>query len=221
MRGEYFSPVENWVYASGPELVWQNDTTIQLSDRLTRQGYSRKGGVETVREATMSPELEQVLRTTAAFKLEGSGAWPERRFTLHQIYYSPLATCALFLFHDKASARDSYRYKLARVDNPGIRRVRARAHISNGLLLYGNSDLYGALEETGIAAAMDPIYPSACYHYALLLAAHGRFDEALGELKAAFRLEPDLKEKARKALEFKDLRKDDRFKALLQNSETP
>jgi tetratricopeptide (TPR) repeat protein len=98
-----------------------------------------------------------------------------------------------------------------------VRRRRARAHVTNGILLYKEEmDIYSAEAELGIAADMDSDYPLALYYHAQLLSTHGRYDKALERLKAAVKLKPKYKEKAWKADEFESLRRDLRFQAIVE-----
>jgi len=179
-----------------------------------QQGYT-----ETVRpEPTAKrPGLEALIRSTASFEFRQATTWPPRTFVLSKIHYSSLNTCALLLFHREAP-EDAFRYKLIRV-GAQTRRLRARAHVINGLLLYRKEDdLDGALAETTIAAETDPDYGPGRYYHALLLAAHGRFDGALGELAAAVSLDQRFAQKAREAAEFEDLSRDQRFLAIVQTT---
>ena len=59
-------------------------------------------------------------------------------------------------------------------------------------------------------------YAAGRYHHAVLLAALGRFDEALDELGAALGLEKTWAKKAKDAPEFSSLRNDQRFLDILK-----
>jgi hypothetical protein len=206
---------EKWVYRSEPGFSWDPDRAAAAIAALQRAGYTRAGFVEAVRAGpTGRTDLETSLRSPAPLAQGQTVSWPKPPFALRQVFYSPLAVCALAVFKNEASPRDSFRWKLVRLLDPGVRRARARAHLENGLLAYDNADIYAAAEETGIAAAMMPDMPSARYQNARMLATHGRFDESLAELEAAIRLDPVYKKEARGSLEFGGLKKDLRFQDL-------
>lgn len=206
---------EEWLLeVQGPDAMRPEEPEA-VSSRLAHSGYPRPGFVERVRPEPAAPQpgLEQLLRSTASFQVSHAARWPPpESYAIDRAYYSPLKSCALILFRRAAAPRD-YRHVLVRVQ-PDAHRRRARAHATNGLLLYRLSDLEGALAELEIAARMAPDFALARYHHAALLAADGRFEEALGELSAAVRLDRRYAETARSAPEFEELREDRRFKAV-------
>lgn len=209
-------PREDWVMASAQSRFWDPSLAGNTAQRLSRN-HPQRGYVETVREAPLgpSPELAGLILTTAPFQTPPT-RWPGPPFALRTVYYHPLGTCALLLFKEAgAGPKARFKWNLVRVLNPGVRKQRAHAHATNGILLYTkSSELDGAMEELAIAAHMDPNYPPARYHHALLLAAQGRMDEALPELKAAVKLDPKLAEEAWDSAEFELLRDDKRFLAI-------
>ena len=214
-------PRVSWVDHGIAGSSWDLARAQQGLASLSKRGYYRKGRVERIRqpEKTDPPELDPVLLTTASFQLGYKTLWPPANFKLRDIYYSPLATCAFFVFRDLKNPRDSHAFKLVRIQNPGIRHQRSRIHVSNGLLLYQAADIYGSLEELSAASAIDPDYALARYHHSVILTTHGRNDEALDELAAALKLDPRFAQEAKTAIEFRNVRKDRRFKALLRGAE--
>lgn len=210
--------VEDWGYRSDGSAEWSAAEAGAETDALSKDGFTKPGFVENVRDARVAdkPGLSELLLTTAPFETAHPVRWPPPPHVLARIHYSPLGTCALFIFKDRGSAKDSYRTVLARLKDPGVRRRRSRGHVNNGLLLFEDSDLYGAQEELAIAAAADPAYGAARYHHAALLTALGQDDEALAELKAATAANPAYAARARKAQEFSGLRRDQRFLAIVE-----
>jgi tetratricopeptide (TPR) repeat protein len=193
--------------------------------RLRDQGrHDRRGTYERLRHGRVAdqPGLEALLTSTAVFQSDPPlGGFPAR-FKFSTVYYSPLISCALFDFVDPASPRDGHRLALARLPEPGVRRSRARAHVSNALLFYRNEgDLTSAEAELAVASTMDPQYALARYNHALLLSLHGRFNEALESLKAAVSRDGAYAVEARKAPELEALKDDPRLAALLASAPPP
>lgn len=210
-------PKARWVSRGISALAWRKSEAIQLTEVLVREGYVPNGHIERIRDAQVAvrPGLAHVIHSTTAFRLGYRTKWPPKRYRLRTIHYSPLGTCALMVFRYPKRPRRSYRWKLVRLLNPDVRRKRARAHVTNGLLLYKEADLYGAEEELEIAADMDPEYPTALYHHSRLLAAHGRFDEALISLGAAVDRDQRFQFSAKKAIEFQELHRRPVFKDIV------
>lgn len=210
-------PGEDWTLDSGQNRFWDPSLERKVSERLSRS-HSQRGYTETIRDAPLgpSPELAGLILTTAPFQTSTT-RWPGPPFALRKVHYHPLGNCALFVFRETgAGPKARFDWRLVRLLNPGARKQRARAHATNGILLYEkSSDLDGGLEELAIAARMDPSYAPARYHHSILLAAQGRFDEALPELKAAIELDPKLADEARDCAEFELLRDDPRFLSIL------
>lgn len=217
--------VERWMYSSDKGRGWSPEDMAAAAERLRDQGrHDRKGTTERLRKGRVAdqPGLEALLTSTAVFQSDPPlGGFPER-FRFSAVHYSPLISCALFEFVDPASPRDGYRLVMARLPEPGVRRSRARAHVTNALLFYRNdADLTAAEGELAVASAMDPNYPLARYHHALLLSLHGRFNEALASLKAAVSKDGSFAVEARKAPELEALKNDPRLKALLAAAPPP
>ncbi|MFH2202093.1 MAG: tetratricopeptide repeat protein [Elusimicrobiota bacterium] len=203
-----------WVDRGESSLAWDPNRVNKMTEELIRTGYAPAGTVETIREAPVYERagLRHILHSTAAFQLGYLTKWPEPQFKLSEIHYSPLSNCAFMIFRNSWTPRDSYRYKLIRMLNPGVRRNRARAHVTNAIFLYKEKmDIYAAEEELSIAAEMDPEYPLALYHHAAMLSNHGRYEEALGRLEAAIKFKPEYAAKAQEDVEFERLWKDLRF----------
>ena len=192
-------------------MPWNSAAADRAVETLVRSGYSNAGYSEKVRPDPVAQRsgLESILRSTVAFEAHDPVSMPHPQFHLGQAHYSTHNNCALLVFQ-RAAAVDAYRYQLIRIST-SARRTRARAHVTNGLLLYKAGDLEGAQAELAIAAEMDASFPPGRYYNATLLAAQARFDEALQELQAAVRLDRRYAGMARQASEFEDLRRDPRF----------
>jgi hypothetical protein len=217
--------VERWLYSSDKGRGWSPEDMAAAAERLRDQGrHDRKGTTERLRKGRVAdqPGLETLLTSTAVFQADPPlGGFPER-FRFSAVHFSPLISCALFDFVDPASPRDGHRLLMARLPEPGVRRARARAHVTNALLFYRNEgDLTSAEAELAVASAMDPNYALARYHHALLLSLHGRFNEALASLKAAVSKDGAFAAEARKATELEALKNDPRLKALLAAAPPP
>lgn len=218
LDAEQTRPSVAWVLEQGGKLLWNKTQARATSDQLARAGYSKAGYREAIRPepAAKRPGLDWNLRSTATFEIGYDPGWAPPEFALSRVYYSPLATCAFMVFERRGSDRDAFRYQLVRT-TPPVRRQRSQWHLTNGILLYTQeSDMYGGLDETRTAAEMDPRLAEARFQYARLLAAHGRFDEAIAELKEAVILDRSYSDMARKAVEFDDVRGWKRFKEALR-----
>ncbi|MFH1724413.1 MAG: tetratricopeptide repeat protein [Elusimicrobiota bacterium] len=210
-----------WAYRWKEGRHWDRTASEKATEKLLREGYTVSGRVETIRDAPTAdqPGLDEILHSTATFEIAYRMTWPPSQYRLTHVHYSPLGTCVFFVFRDLTAPRDGYRTKLARIHNPGVRRKRARAHATNGLLLYKQGvDLYAAEEELAIAVATDPDYPLGRYYHAMLLALHGRFEESLEDLKEAVARDPRYAKKAEEAVEFESLYRDQRFKAIVEGA---
>ena len=207
-------PKANWIYDSRKDAFWSASQAKKASETLTKT-HAVKGFSEDVRDGPVGdqPGLAELLTTTSSFKSAGSPNWPPDSFRLSEVHYHPLITCALLVFSTRGSPEEAdYRFVLIRLLNTNARRRRTDAHAANGLLLYSKAfDPEAAEAELAIAARMDPQYAPGRYHHAVMLAALGRFDEALEELAAAVRLDKSWSKKAKEALEFDSLRDDERF----------
>lgn len=213
---------ERWTYASDKGTGYSPESLAAVSEELRDKGrHDQAGTVERLRFRRVAdqPGLEDFLMSTAAFRTDPVISGIPDRFRFSAVYYSPLGSCALFLFQDAGNHRDGIRTVLARLPEPGIRHQRARAHVTNGLLFYRNeADLAAAEAELAVAATMDPRYGLARYHHAVLLTLHGRFDEAVASLKAAVARNAEYADEARRAPEFDALREDGRFLAILASA---
>jgi len=208
-----------WVFEQAGGLNFDKDLAAVASENLVRSGWSRKAYRETVRPDPTAdrPGLDEMIRSTTSFELGYAVPdWPSRPMRLSQVHYSPLSTCALAVFELDGAATEAFRWKLVRLP-ADARRARAQAHVVNAQLLYSDyGDIYGALEETATAAAMDPRFAEGRYKHAILLGAHGRFEDALKELEAALALDRRYARMAKEAIEFQDVRKQSRFKDLVR-----
>lgn len=208
---------QDWSFSGSSQKAWDPKPSERAVAELLRAGYSDAGLVETLRDAPVAgqPGLAELILTTAAFATARKVDWPPARYRLTEIRYHRLASCAFLIFRDHGSPRDSYRHRLVRLLDPGARRARARAHVSNGLLLYRAADHYGAEEELAIAARMAPDLGSALYEHAVILATHGRFEESFDRLEAAIARDKKYAALAREAVEFESVRGTERFKRLV------
>ncbi|MBI3300074.1 MAG: hypothetical protein HYZ75_18055 [Elusimicrobia bacterium] len=217
--------VEDWIYSSDKGTGYASENMSRVVEDLRgERRHDRPGTAERLRSAHVAdqPGLETLLNSTTVFKSDPPlGGFPER-FRFAAVHYAPLGSCALFEFVDPATPRDGLRTKLVRLPEPGVRRARARAHVTNALLLYRNeTDLTAAEAELAVASAMDPQYPLARYNHAILLTLHGRFNAAIESLKAAVKHDGAWAEEASRASEFEPLREDPRFKAVLAGAPPP
>lgn len=185
-------------------------------DNLARAGYSKPGSAERLRNARAASSEFETLNSTSSLEVNYTLGWATAPYKMTRVHYSPLGTCAFVVFERPGVPPNLFKYQLARVPLE-VRRKRAKKHVAHALALYHrHSDLDGALEETEIAATMDPRLAEARYHYSALLATHGRFDEALKELREAALLDARYVKVATEAVEFEDLRKQPRFKKALE-----
>lgn len=214
---------KSWSYQGISQKAWDKSAAERSTAELLRASYKNAGHLERIRTAPVAdrPGLSAVIHSTAAFTLGYAPQWPPERYKLYRVHYHPLGDCALILFRDILSPRDSYRYNLVRLQNPGARRTRARAHATNAIMLYQKSDIYAAEEELAIAVEMDPHYPLALYYHALLLANHGRFEDSLDRLQEAVRRNAKYREQARAAIEFESVRKTQRFREIIGRTGRP
>lgn len=212
-------PEADWILDSRKDEFWSSQQAQQAAESLAKH-YSIKGYVEDIREGDVGsqPGLLELLTTTSSFKAAGSPNWPPAPFRFSRAYYHPLITCSLLVFNTRGSPGEAfYRFVLIRLRNTNARRRRAEAHAANGVLLYDKaSDPEAGEAELAIAARMDPDYASGRYHHAVMLAALGRFDEALTDLRAAVKLDGSYAAQARKALEFSSLGQDPRFLEIVE-----
>lgn len=207
-------PKPAWRFDSRQDSAWSRERGRQETEDLSKK-FLRKGFTEKVRDAEVPgrADLTALLLSTASLRVEGSPAWPGEKFVPFRIQYHPLLQCALIIFRERGVGEAAgYKPLLVRLLDPGIRRERAHAHATNGILLYTKgSDLEAAGVELATAVELDPRRADARYHLALISASQGRDAEALNQLRSAVLLDPGLTEKAREALEFEPLRGDARF----------
>jgi hypothetical protein len=191
---------------------WSANLVRDAYAKLKAEGYTRQGYDESVRpeEIVDDPSLRDILLTTAAFHTRAKDLLPAP-WRLAEVHYTPVvATCALLVYQkDRIFA-----LRLVRVENPAVRRDRARAHLENGLRLLEPGDRLGALAETGIAAKMTPDWAPALFHHAEQLCVNGQTEAALDELAAAVKADPAYKQKAADSKDFADIAWMPRFKSL-------
>jgi len=207
-----------WSYSSGENLAWDRGAAAKAVLDIRESGFDKLGHVELIRldRAADQPGLEALLRSTSSFETGYRVKWPPERYRLQRVHYSPLGTCVLCVFRDVSRPRNSYFFRLVRILDPGLRRKRARAHVSNALLLFRNqADMAGALEELRIAATTDPGFPLALYHFGRMLALHGRYDEAMDHLERAVARDASFRGQAERAGEFAPVEDHPRFQAII------
>jgi tetratricopeptide (TPR) repeat protein len=196
---------------------WLAGPARQAIQDLIAAGYDHRGFTEEIRPEPVAPgrDLEAVLVSTASLQARQAQGWPDEDWRLARIHFNRLGTCALVVFDKEGPF---FRYVLARIYNPQARAVRARAHLTNGLMLFGQSDLEGALAETRIAAAMHPEGAANRYHHAAMLCLSGYLQEAIAELSEAVKLKPEYRKKALKDIDFEAVAKQPRFRALMKGT---
>jgi tetratricopeptide (TPR) repeat protein len=187
---------------------WSAPQVKQAISQLAVAGYKNPGLVETI-----LPDSGDVLISTISLALRSTKGWPGPQWLWHQIFYSPLGDCGLFVFRKAHAEHPVYRTLLLRLYSPGARTKRAQEHLAAAnRLLEDKMDLAAAVAEAEIAARMAPGFASARYRFAVMLCMSGRLDEAEGELAAALKLDPALKAQARADQDFESLRGSARFK---------
>lgn len=209
---------ESWRLSLHGAWSWRPVEASRARKDLLAQGYVKPGTVEVLTGAPVSPErdLPRLLLTTDTLKAVSSKPYPGPEWTWTRIYYDPVASCALLYYERKEDARSFYDYRLVRVQNPAARADRALAHLTNGLIIFENGDLPGALAETAVAVTLAPDYAAGRYHHAALMSLSGIVEPAVDELEVAIKLDPQYKAKARKSKDFEPLRWHPKFKALTQ-----
>lgn len=215
--GEQKSAAQWKVDWGGPNS-WSAEPAQKAIKDLIAAGYDHRGFMELVRDEPVAGgrDLDEVILSTRNLEATKVQGWPGSEWRVAKIDYNRLATCAFLIFEKKGEAKPFYRYVLARVYNTQVRSLRSRAHLNNGLLLFGTGDLPGALAETGIAAALYPEAAANRYHYAAMLCLSGYLEEAIAELAEAIKLKPAYREQARKDQDFETVLKHPRFKALMK-----
>lgn len=200
--------------------TWKPDEARKLLTEFVASGYDFRGYVEKLRAepaAPERPELEETLRSTATLAIRAKLDWPAPPWRLATINYNRTASCVLLIFeHDRR-----FQYLLTRIYDMKARPERARAHLTNGLLLFNRGDLEGALAETSIAASMYPTGAANRYHHAAMLALTGELDKAIAELREAIKLNPRYREQARTERDFENLRDLPDFNALVSTGSSP
>lgn len=213
----------DWKADWGGANSWSAGTAQKAVSELVAAGYDHRGFPEEIRPDRIAPQrdLEEIIRSTDTLGARGAKDWPEADWIPRRINYNRLATCALVVFERKQAGKPFFRYVLARLYNTSARVVRSRAHLNNGLLLFGEGDLPGALAETAIAAGLYPQGPANRYHHAAMMALSGYLEESIAELAEALKLKPEYRAQALKDLDFESVRKHPRFKALMKPPEKP
>jgi len=212
----------DWIFTHSKSSYWDRHRAEGAAESLLKDGYDIEGFVERVRNAPVAehPGLFNILHTTIAFKTGDRVTWPEERFKIKTVRYSPYGHCAFITYRDEKNLNASYDFRLVRILEPGVRRQRARAHTTNGILLYKeNTDLYAAEEELNVAAEMDPKYPLALYYHGAFLITQGLFEKGLKRFEAAVKISPRFIKKAKAAKEFETVLKHPEFKRIIQQKE--
>ena len=182
-------------------------------ETLKKEGYAQPGFIEYIRRerAGRRAGLDELLRSTASLSATAARGWPDKDYTLAEIHYSPLPTCALAVYRFKGSKKEFFFYTLTRTQSPTARAARARLHVENAMFLLDDGDLAGSLAETGIAVSAAPESALARYHHGAALCMEGSLEEALAELTEAVKRDKRFAEQARSDVNFETLRRDARF----------
>ena len=207
-----------WTLEVKEGTLWDRAQAAAAHDALTRIGFTRQGLRERLRKEPAPPGGPRLatFESTASLRVGYAVPIPSAPYSLSWVDYSPLGNCAFLLYEKQGRPPGVYRYQLVRIPLD-VRRERAQAHLKNAELLYRKGeDTYGSLDEAEIAAGMDPRLGEARYRYAMMLALHGRFDEALRELREAVVIDPAYGRQAKEAVEFDDLHGQPRFKKAIE-----
>ena len=195
-----------WDLSWDPATSWSADLAQRTLKTLADAGYIRPGFTETIDAAPASAQsgLEDILHSTHTFFLRSSATWPDRSWRWHQVVYSPLGDCGLFVF-TKEAPHPSHRLLLLRIYNTAARNLRSRAHVTKALLLLDEGRLDAALLEASAAVEMSPQSSQALYQHAALLCLSGSLVEAQAELAKAVALDSKLKSQAKADRNFETL----------------
>jgi len=205
-----------WVLESDGVNTYDKDAVTGFRKKLRKAGYDRPGFSETIRDAMTieSPGSADVILSTAILEARPD-FWPDtREWRWGAAHYNPLSTCAL-LVYARIGEPDRYKFILTRIYNAKARSERARAHTTNGRLLFNAGELAAALAETEIGAQTAPEVGAARYHYAAMLALNGRLNASLSELLAAIKIDERFAAKAAEDEDFDSLRVRQDFQELI------
>jgi hypothetical protein len=194
--------------------TWQTAAAKKTVQDLVDAGYKRPGFLEDIREAT-SDLSDGASLSTATFGMRAKFQWPGGDWRWHQVFYSPLGDCGLFIFSRREEGRPFYRYSLLRLYAPSARILRAKAHLANSRQLFEAGDLEGALAEVETAARLQPELASTRYRHAALLCISGQLNESVSELGEAIRLDAKLARTARRDPDFSEVNGFPKFRALV------
>ena len=202
----------NWtLQADGPLSFAQKDLDKAEKD-LRNAGYSHPGYPEIIQDVPVGdqPLLAEAILSTGTLKARIKSGWPGSEWRWSGVNYNPLATCGLLVYENRAKPLH-YEFLLLRVYNSRTRTDRAYAHASNARLLFNGGNLDAGAVEAETAALLDPELPIARYEHAAMLALTGQTDQAMDELKAAVKLNPKYRAKARDDEDFDELRRREDF----------
>lgn len=194
-----------WTIDWGGANSWLEKPAQEAMQSLIAAGYDDRGYREDIRNG--------IAPSTASLQARQDPGWPSSDWRLARLHFNRLGTCALAVF---AQEGPLLRYVLTRVYNPKARSVRARAHLEEGLRLFDAGDLAGALDETGVAAAVYPEGAENRYHHAAMLCLSGELQESITELAEAVKLKPEYRKKALKDIDFESVAKQPRFRVLMK-----
>lgn len=205
-----------WVFEADGNHTADPRLISGIRKDLRKAGHDRPGFSERIRDSRTiaGPATADVILSTGNLQARPD-FWPDTAvWRLGWAHYNPLSTCAL-LIYEQIGARERYKFLLTRIYNASARVDRARAHTTNGRLLFNDGDLVDALAETEIGARMAPEIGATRYHYAALLSLNGRLDEALAELLAAVKLDESYRAQAVRDLDFDPMRSRQDFQELI------
>jgi hypothetical protein len=204
-----------WAFEASGRLSWDEGAAASAEKALKNGGFTHPGYPEVIQDGPIGeqPGLADTLLSTSTLSARVEKGWPGPEWRWSGGSYSPLGTCALLSFEERGSPRH-YRFLLVRVYNTRARRDRSYAHATNARLLFNAGNLAVAAPEADNAARLDPDLPIARYEHAAMLALTGNPNEAVDELTAAAKLDPQYGKKAREDLDFADLKDREDFREL-------
>ena len=214
--------VTRWVLEADGANTFDRYAVESQRKKLRKAGFDRAGFYETIRDSdtVVSPGSAEVILSTAVLDARPD-FWPDtRQWRMAYASYNPLGTCALLIYEDRELSR-RYKFTLTRIYNPSARSDRARAHTTNGRLLFNQGELDGALIETEIGAKLAPEVGATRYHYGAMLALTGHPDAGMRELLAAVARDPRFADKAATDPDFDSLRERQDFQELILKQKTP
>lgn len=202
-----------WTLQADGPLSFSPKDLDKAEKELKAAGFSRAGYPEIIQDAPVAeqPLLAEAILSTETLKPRLKKGWPGPEWRWAGADYNPLGTCGLLVYENRRDLRH-YSFLLLRVYNTRTRTDRAYAHASNARLLFNTGKLDEGAQEAETAALLAPGLPIARYEHAAMLALTGRTDQAMDELRAAVKLDPKYRAKARDDEDFEELRRREDFR---------